>query len=107
MKKKNNFACSFLPHLVDIYQAIWTNHNIEYFDDDLEEEEEDSDFFKLLKLIRTILWNYADGSDKFAEAIINDTHFFQFLTEDLLAVKDDLKELEDEITVCSVLNWGR
>ena len=92
---------------MNIYQAIWTNHNIEYFDDDLEEDEEDSDFFKLLKLIRTILWNYADGSDKFAEAIINDTPFFQFLTEDLLAVKDDLKELEDEITVCSVLNWGR
>ncbi|XP_062594967.1 uncharacterized protein LOC134256336 [Saccostrea cucullata] len=88
----------FVPHLVDVYQAVWSNHDLDYFDDDLEEEHSESEFFKLLTLIRTILWNYADGSSKFAEAIVNDTQFFQYLTEDLLAVKDDLEELEDEIT---------
>ncbi|XP_061174816.1 uncharacterized protein LOC133183961 [Saccostrea echinata] len=88
----------FVPHLVDVYQAVWSNHDLEWFDDDLEEEESESEFFKLLALIRTILWNYADGSPKFAESIVNDTQFFQYLTEDLLAVKQDLEELEDEIT---------
>lgn len=88
-----------MPYLVDVYQAVWSNHDLEFFDDDLEEDESESAFFKLLQLIRTILWNYADGSSKFAESIVNDTPLFQYLTEDLLAVKDDLEDLEDEITV--------
>lgn len=91
--------CRFVPHLVDIYEAVWSNHDPDFFDDDLWEDEADSEFLKLLTLIRTILWNYADGSPNFAESIVDDTHFFQYLTEDLTAVQDDLKDLEDEITV--------
>lgn len=88
----------FVPHLVDIYQAVWSNHDPDFFDDDLWEDEADSEFLKLLTLIRTILWNYADGSPNFAESIVDDKRFFKYLTEDLTAVQDDLKELEDEIT---------
>lgn len=88
----------FVPYLVDIYEAVWSNHDPDFFDDDLWEDEADSEFLKLLTLIRTILWNYADGSPNFAESIVDDTHFFQYLTEDLTAVQDDLKDLEDEIT---------
>lgn len=88
----------FVPQLVDIYQAVWSNHDPDFFDDDLEEDEAGSDFLKLLSLIRTILWNYADGSPSFAESIVEDTQFFQYLTEDLTAVQGDLEDLDDEIT---------
>lgn len=88
----------FVPHLVDIYEAVWSNHDPDFFDDDLCEDEEGTEFLKLLMLIRTILWNYADGSPNFAESIVDDTPFFRYLTEDLTAVQGDLEELEDEIT---------
>lgn len=93
------FSGRFVPHLVDIYQAVWSNHDPDFFDDDLWEDEADSEFLKLLTLIRTILWNYADGSPNFAESIVDDKRFLKYLTEDLTAVQDDLKELDDEITV--------
>jgi hypothetical protein len=87
---------------------VWSNHDLKYFDDDLEDDESDSEFFKLLQMIRTILWNYADGSPTFAEAIVNDSRLFQYLTEDLLAVEEDLENLDEdeEITVIS-LNFER
>lgn len=93
-----------MPQLVDIYQAVWSNHDPDFFDDDLEEDEAGSEFLRLLSLIRTILWNYADGSPSFAESIVEDTQFFQYLTEDLTAVQGDLEDLDDEITVICLLN---
>lgn len=97
----------FVPQLVDIYQAVWSNHDPDFFDDDLEEDEAGSDFLRLLSLIRTILWNYADGSPSFAESIVEDTQFFQYLAEDLTAVQGDLEDLDDEITVICLLNEKR
>ncbi|XP_052699969.1 uncharacterized protein LOC128177327 isoform X2 [Crassostrea angulata] len=88
----------FVPQLVDIYQAVWSNHDPDFFDNELEEDEAGSDFLRLLSLIRTILWNYADGSPSFAESIVEDTQFFQYLAEDLTAVQGDLEGLDDEIT---------